>query len=193
MIKKLNLFLLFALLVSGSCTKTQTTTLQIKVTNPTNDPVSGASVTLYRNQTDMANGTNIYDVQYTDNNGLATFTLNISSELFFNAYRSSDCATNAFSKSRTGTLTAGQLNVVNTTLNQTGNVTFKNNSADTYNVKINGILWQPVQGGASASSVMIAGTYAIHVTQTSNVSGTPIEKDYSINVGACSTQTVNFP
>jgi 5-hydroxyisourate hydrolase-like protein (transthyretin family) len=191
--KIINLALILALIVSSSCTKTQVTTLQIKALNTTGDPVPDVGVVLYKSQADMASGTNKFDVQFTDNSGFATFSLNSANGLFFSAYRTSDCATNAFSKSKTGTLNSGQLNVIETTVTQIGNVTFTNNSSDTYNIYINGTLWQPLLGGSSSNTVMKVGTYSIHVTQVSNISGTPKEKDYHINITSCSTQAVDFP
>ncbi len=189
-LSKLIVFCFFIL--ATACNKESNTSLQFKVVYSTGDPVPSASITLYKSQSDLTNATNPYDVQYTDNNGMATFSISNVTELYYNIFRAQNCASNAFSKTKTGTLNSGQANLETVTVSPIGNVTFKNTSADSYDVSINGTHWQTMNGGASATAVVVSGTYIIHIKQVTG-SGTPIEKDYNITVTACSQQTVSFP
>jgi hypothetical protein len=189
----LNLLFVLLVLTSFSCNKESATSLQIKVLNSLGSPVSSASVTLYKSQLDLTNAVNPYDVGYTDNNGLATFSISNINELYFNVFKPQDCSSNAFSTMKTGTLTTGQLNFVTVTIYQVGNVSFNNKSADAYDISINGTLWQTLNGASVATAAVKAGTYVFHIKQATGATGTPIEKDYNVTVTSCSTQTIDIP
>jgi hypothetical protein len=192
---KLLSFLCLAVLLSSGCNKdTQNpTALQITVLNAANDAVGGASISIYKTQTDLANNTNIQDIQYTDSRGSATFDNLSPIVYYYNIYRSSDCSNNAFSTSKTGSLSPGQINTVTVHVDQVGQLTFNNTSGDAYDVTINGTLWRHTAAHSSASMAAKVGTYAVHVKQVTGVTGTAVEKDYNPSVTSCGTQTVSFP
>jgi hypothetical protein len=187
-------FLLLVLLLSGACAKTsQNTTLILNLKTVTGDPVPSANVTLYKSQADLANNANIQDVQVTDSRGAAQFDNLGPNVYFYNAYRSTDCATNAFTKTKTNNLNAGQINNETDTLYQIGQVTFKNTSGDGYDLSVNGKPLGSIAGGISTTANLKMGSYTVHIKQNSGITGAPMEKDIPLSLSACDTKTLSFP
>jgi len=192
--KKLLWILSLLILVLPACRKDQQnpTNLVIQVVDDYGNPQSGASVTLYQTQYDYNNNINVYASAFTDQNGNATFN-NINAIIYFYYIdRSNDCLNNNFTTYYTPSLSTGVTNNYPVVVNETGFITFNNNSpsGSSYQISINNVYYQTLNAGYTIKDIAEpTGTYTIVVTQ---VGGTNTETFYPV-VTACGTVVVNFP
>jgi hypothetical protein len=165
------------------------TTLEIRVVDEQGIYVNGASVKLFKTQSDMENDTNQFGAtQMSDVNGKVTFN-NLGTDIYY-WFAEKGCLNNVNGITTTPALDLNVTRVVSTTLSGTGTLKFINQSTSPYQVYINGYPLLVANPGTSYSYVYVpVDTYYLEAIQ---VNGTT-DKTYSGAITCGSTLTFSFP
>jgi len=200
--KKFSIFI-FSLLLIGTvvltnCKKDEETkdptSFEITLNDNLGNPVSNATVKLYKNQSDWQNGTNqVGTTQISNTSGKVSFT-NLDAIIYY-WFAEKDCINNYNGSVRVTTaLTANVKNTATTVLTGTGTITFTNNSSNPYKVYINGTEYFTMDGGTSRSVTYLpVASYTLRVLQVSGYVFTPTDQTYNGNVTCGGTSTLSFP
>lgn len=173
-----------------SCKKDHiSTTLEIRVVDEQGIYIDGASVKLYKTQSDMENDTNQFGkTLMTDVNGKVSFS-NLGPDIYY-WYAEKGCQNNVNGISTTPALDLNVTRVVTTTLTGTGTLKLINQSQSQYQVYLNGYPLLTADPGASYTYIYVpADTYYLEAVQ---VNGTG-DKTYSGAITCGSTLTFTFP
>lgn len=179
---------------SKNDTTPQPTSLQLTLTDEAGNRVSGATVNLYGSQTDWDNGTNTLGTQFSDVNGIVTFSGLQSQKYYWFAQK--DCKNNIMGASQTAyPLTSNTKNTSITVLASTGTLAFNNTSSNPYHVYVNGQFQMDLNGGASYKLMLMPlGNYSMRVVQVSGYAFTPTDETFTGNLSSCGgTLTTTFP
>jgi hypothetical protein len=166
------------------------TTLEIRVVDEQGIYINGASVKLYKTQSDMENDTNQFGkTQTTDANGKVSFS-NLGPDIYY-WFAEKGCQNNVNGISTTPALDLNVTRVVTTTLTGTGTLTLTNRDPTSqYQVNLNGYPLLTADPGASYTYIYVpADTYYLEAIQ---VNGTG-DKTYSGAITCGSTLTFIFP
>jgi len=200
--KKFSIFI-FSLLLIGTvvltnCKKDEETkdptSFEITLNDNLGNPVSNATVKLYKTQSDWQNGTNqVGTNQISNTSGKVSFT-NLDAIIYY-WFAEKDCISNYNGSIRVTTaLTANVKNTVTTVLAGTGTISFVNNSSNPYKVYINGTEYFTMNGGTSRNITYLpVASYTIRVLQVSGYVFYPTDETYNGNVTCGGTSTVSFP
>lgn len=196
--KKLSYLLFATVLLFASCSKdkedepkVQPTSLEIKVYN-NNNVVSGATVQLYANQTDCLTKTNIIKSNYTDANGIASFTNLKPIQYFYRVEK--DCMNNVFeSNTTTNYLTANVKNTLSISISSKGNLKINNLYTNPYKLYINSVFVTNINANTyySISNIPI-GNYTIRMLQISGYLFYPTDETKTATVTCGSNTVITF-
>jgi hypothetical protein len=178
---------------SGNDAKKVTTGLQLTMTDSIGNKMTGAAVALYSSSSDWANRTNPVGTAVTDANGVVNFDSLSAIPYFW--YASLDCRNNSTGIYTTNApLIPNKTTTITTVLYEKGKIQFVNNSADPYQIYVNGILVL-TQNGHVTSGIdnMPIGAYSVRVLQVSGYTNSPTDKTFTGSITCGSTLTVTFP
>ena len=166
------------------------TTLEIRVVDEQGIYVNGASVKLFKTQSDMENDTNQFGkTLMTDVNGKVSFS-NLGPDIYY-WLAEKGCQNNVNGITTTPALDLDVTRVVTTTLTGTGTLKLINQSlTNQYQVYLNGYPLLVANQGASYTYIYVPDdTYYLEAVQ---VNGTG-DKTYSLAITCGSTMTFTFP
>lgn len=195
-------FLILSLLLSlvvilSNCKKdknTDPTTLTITIGDDYGDAIEGATVTLYKNETDWTNGTHpVGETLTTDSTGKVKFT-NLSSIVYY-WYAEKGCKNNVNGLSKMlSPLKSHVNNNASTILTSTGTVLFVNTSNDPYDCFVNGVRYFTLEGKSNETIFNLsAGSHIFSVLQLSGYYSHPNEEVFPGNLFCGGTLTITFP
>lgn len=173
---------------------TNPTSLQISVKDNIGNPVSGATVKLYSTETDFINETNqVLTTQSTNTSGVVVFKPLTASKYYWKIVNG--CQRNIYtSYTSTSALTLNINNLVTCVLGGTGTLTLINNSANPYDIYLNGTLQFVNMAGGSRKDLLVpTGNYTIRVLQKSGYVLTPTDKTYTGSLVCGGTLSTTFP
>ncbi len=197
-IKKSVLALICVIFALTSCSKSDTptpnpTVLVLHCIDGQGNPVVGASVVLYNNQTDWQNNTNVAFSGTSDNNGNATFS-NVNAQIYYFGCLTTTCLINLGAQVTANAITANTTNTLNVVMTGYGTLTVTSTSSNPYEIKVNGKVWvASLAGGASASTPAPLGNCTVEAIQLSGYAFTPTDNTYSVTIGQCTTTTQDIP
>ncbi len=178
---------------SGGDSQHVTTALQLTMTDSIGNKIAGATVALYSSSADWASRTNAVATANTDAGGIVTFDSLSAIPYFW--YASMDCRNNSTGIYTTNVpLIANKTTTITTVLYEKGKIQLVNNSADPYQIYINGILVLTQNGHVSSGiDNMPVGSYSVRVLQVSGYTTSPTDKTYTGSITCGSTLTITFP
>jgi hypothetical protein len=186
--------IIFSSCSKGVDTPITPTTLQVSVTTNIGTPIAGANIEIYSNLSDYSSRSNPVATKFANPYGIAVFDKGILPIVYYVWADDNSCKLNAYSNTKTLTLTANQNNFFNTSVESVGKLTFVNNSIFPYKVYVNGTLViTSLQGLTSQSLFSLVGTYSIRVVQISGYVTTPIDKTYTGTISCGSEFVTRFP
>ena len=170
------------------------TSLELTVRNSLGNPINGATVKLFRSNSDFNNQANqVGSTQLTNSSGVAVFS-NLEPLQYF--WRIESGCLNNINNSFTSTspLAANTKNLATVIISETGSIQFNSTSANPYRLFINGVNVGDLPGGNSAVfQNRPVGSYTLRVLQLSGFLLTPTDLTFSGNLSCGSTLIVNFP
>jgi len=178
---------------SGNDNQKVTTGLQLTMTDSLGNKITGAAVALYSSSADWANRANPVATAVTDAGGIVNFDSLQAIPYFW--YASLDCRNNSTGIYTTNVpLTLNKTTTITTVLYEKGKIQFVNNSADPYQIYVNGILVL-TQNGHVTSGIdnMPIGSYSVRVLQVSGYTTTPKDETFTGSITCGSTLTITFP
>jgi hypothetical protein len=178
---------------SSDSSQNVTTSLQLTMTDSLANKIAGATVALYSSSADWASRTNPVGTAITDANGIVNFDSLSAIPYFW--YASLDCRNNSTGIYTSNVpLTLNKTTTITTVLYEKGKIQFVNNSADPYQIYVNGALVL-TQNGHVTSGIdnMPIGSYTVRVLQVSGYTTTPTDKTFTGSITCGSTLTITFP
>lgn len=187
--------LLSIIVVFTNCKKdknTNPTTLTITIGDDLGYAIQGASVTLYKTETDWSNGTNpVGTTLLTDSVGKVKFT-NLSSMVYY-WFAEKGCKNNANGLSKVlSPLKLHEDNNASSILTSTGTVLFVNTSNNPYDCYVNGTRYFTLEGKSNETIFNLpAGSYTFRVLQLN--ASYPIDESFPGNLICGGNITITFP
>jgi hypothetical protein len=194
--KSLFMFLLFAgVTVFTACKKEESApSLELTVRDNLGNPMSGATVKLYKSENDLFNFTNQVGSTKTSD-GSGKIKVEDLEEIKYYFFAEKDCYNNY----RGGNylvdpLKKNQNTTADIVISKTGTLKMVNNSAHPYKIYINGAEeTQIAAGGNYEKKYMAIGSYAIRYVQVSGFTGTPVDANNSGMLDCGGTFTTIIP
>ncbi len=172
----------------------QTTGMIFSLTDDVGNPISGASMRLYTNESDWRYRTNqVGTTQVSDGSGKVTFSDLSNIKYYF--YAEKGCRSNINGAIVTAVpLTTNMISSFNLVLSGAGSIYIRNTSSNPYRVYLDGAEMFEMSGGTIRSlSDIKTGSYRIRVLQLSGYAIYPTDKSYNVTVTCGGTASVVFP
>ncbi len=198
------LYFVFLTLISfsslTSCSKDTNlppTSLELILKDTLGKPVYGASVRLFKNSEFVQYGMNspfqIGKTQISDSSGKVLFSNLSILQYYF--YADKDCYNN-YNGIITSTIPikANIKNTFNVILTSTGTISFINESGNTYQIYLNGVLKRSLHSGLEEIYLyMPIGSYIMRIVQLDGYVNSPVDKTITGTLTCGSTITINCP